>query len=141
VKIRDEIRKSVAFIGYEDQTNQEIKPIGSCFFLGHDAKEGQHFSPKVYVVTARHVIDSLRSKGATNTVIRLNPKTAAAPLISKIVPLDSWFVHPGDGSIDVAIYEMGISADADHLVLPFSIAVNRLGANERHAAERPTRRA
>ncbi len=37
------------------------------------------------------------------------------------IPIDGWFSHPTDKSIDVAIVECGIPTDADHVVIPFSI--------------------
>jgi hypothetical protein len=38
------------------------------------------------------------------------------------VPIKNWLFHPNDDSIDVAIIEMGIPAEADHLAVPFSRA-------------------
>jgi hypothetical protein len=52
MKIPDEIRKTVAFVAYEDKRTGVITPVGSCFFLGRDPEEGRTSSPRVYVVTA-----------------------------------------------------------------------------------------
>jgi hypothetical protein len=63
MKIPDEVRKTVAFIGYQNKTNGETVSVGSMFFLGHDPAEGTTPSPRVYAVTARHIISGLRAKG------------------------------------------------------------------------------
>ena len=125
MRVRDEIRKTVAFIGYEDKQNGNFVPVGSIFFLGHDSKDGADKSPRVYVVTARHVIDGLRGKGVTHAVVRLNAKTNEPPSLSVYLSIGEWIFHPTDKSVDVAIFEMGIPADADHLVLPMSLCATK----------------
>jgi hypothetical protein len=70
MKIPDEIRKTVGFVAYHNKTTGNVTPVGSCFFLGHTPQEGETFSRKMYVVTARHVIDQLRSKGVKETLLR-----------------------------------------------------------------------
>ena len=102
MRVPDIVREAVGFIGYEDKRNGEIVPIGSFFFLGHDPNPGETISPKVYAVTARHVIDALRRRGVEDAILRLNPKIAGAPLITIPMPIEKWFVHPTDESIDVA---------------------------------------
>jgi hypothetical protein len=122
MRVPDEVRKTVGFICYEDKRNQDIIPVGSFFFFGHDPRDGETFARGMYSVTARHVIDGLRRKGVQEAILRLNPKNFNAPLITIRAPLENWFSHPNDNSIDVAVTEMGIPAEADHLVLPFSLA-------------------
>ncbi len=63
MKIPNEILKAVGFICYEDQINNQLVPVGSVFFFGHDAKPGTNFSSRVYAVTALHVIQGLKSRG------------------------------------------------------------------------------
>jgi hypothetical protein len=41
MRVRDEIRKTVAFIGYEDKQNGNFVPVGSIFFLDMILKMGQ----------------------------------------------------------------------------------------------------
>jgi hypothetical protein len=48
MKIYDELRKAVGFIGYVNQCNDAFIPVGSLFFLGHDDSEalrGVHLQP------------------------------------------------------------------------------------------------
>src|SRR5438552_1346596 len=105
-------------------------PAGSFFFVGSDPKEGQTSSSRVFAVTALHVIDGLKNKGVKEVVLRLNPVKPDSPFISVKIPIDRWFVHPTDKSIDVAIAEQGISGDADHLVFPFALFANEQTFNE-----------
>jgi hypothetical protein len=42
-----------------------------------------------------------------------------------MIPIDDWYVHPSNKSIDVAIYEMGIPSGTDHLVLPMSTCATK----------------
>jgi hypothetical protein len=118
MKIPDNVRKTVGFVCHKDLVDSNIAPVGSFFFLGHDVAPGR---PRIYAVTARHMIDGLRNAGVTEAVLRLNPKAHDAELIEMSVPLDQWFEHPTDNSIDVAIRETGIPENADHLALPFRL--------------------
>ncbi len=103
MKVPDEVRKTVAFVAYENKSTNELVPVGSVFFLGHDPQDGASTSSRMYAVTARHVIDGLRKRGCSDAVIRLNMKKGEAPPLGAVfVPLDSWFVHPKDEKIDVA---------------------------------------
>ncbi len=64
MKIHDDMVKCVAFIlvGVQDeQTGKEIrKPVATCFFVGVST---DNFFTDVYAITARHVIDGIRSSG------------------------------------------------------------------------------
>lgn len=121
MKIPDEVRRAVAFIGYQNKANGQFVPIGTSFFLGRDPIDDSKTSPRIYTVTARHVVEGLRSKGATQLVMRLNNKADGSSFSNFSIDLDNWFVHPTDGSIDVAIFERGISEEEDHLAIAFSM--------------------
>lgn len=132
MKIPAEVLKAVGFVCYQDQSTGALVPVGSFFFLGHDAPNGSTISPRMYAVTALHVIQGLKSKGVLDTYLRLNPKVPDQNLIGVRLPLAKWTSHSTDKSIDAAIAEIGIPAEADHLVLPFSICANEqtFSANE-----------
>lgn len=121
MKVPDEVRKTVGFVAYKSKLSGDVVPVGSFFFLGHDPNDGTSTSRKMYAVTARHIVDALKAKGRADLTLRLNPKEAGAPLINVMTRLDQWFVHPSNTTIDVAILEMGIPKEADHLVIPFSM--------------------
>lgn len=107
---------------------------GSVFFLGRD-QPGSDKADPVYAVTARHVVDAIRRKGLDRILFRMNRKNGEAQWIA--VPIDGWFSHPTDTSIDVAIFKTGISSEFDHLVLPYSLCLtdekmkeHRVGAGD-----------
>ncbi|MCI2398188.1 hypothetical protein [Aliiroseovarius subalbicans] len=106
MRVPENIRKCVAYIGYANQINNTFGPVGSVFFIGRD--QGNGVADPIYAVTAKHVIDGLRKKGVQETIIRLNMKVGDPALGIARVPIDSWFSHPEDESIDVAIHKMGI---------------------------------
>jgi hypothetical protein len=139
MRVPDGVRKTVGFIGYEDKRNGEFIPVGSFFFLGHDPKAGEPVSEKVYLVTARHLIDKLRDKAADDAVLRLNRKDPNAPLIRIAVPLTKWFSHPHDESIDVAITkvvtELGLPPTHDHLTVPINRCATEAVLNEIYLGE------
>lgn len=92
---------------------------GSAFYLGRDKVPGK--ADPVYVVTARHVIDGIRSKGLTDTYLRFNRKSGDTGWLQ--IPINSWFYHPNDSSVDVAIARTTVPDEFDHLVCPYSLCI------------------
>jgi hypothetical protein len=124
MRIPDEIRKTVSFVCYRNQITNELVPVGSAFLVGHDPARDGASSPRVYAVTARHVLDALARKGVAEVYLRLNmQKGQSTPLGFHESALKSWFTHPSDTSIDVAILKAGIPAVVDHLAIPTSLFV------------------
>lgn len=132
MKIPDQVTKAVAFIAYVDQRDQSIKPVGSVFFVGPDPTPETQFTPRVFAVTARHVIEGLKSRGCEECVVRLNPTDPGHEIVSITVPLDSWQFHPHDPSVDVAVLEQGLPPSFDHRVLPlgFGATSDQMTAND-----------
>jgi len=131
MKVPNEIKKTVAFLGYVNQVTGELVPVGSVFFLGHNSKDGAPFSERVYAVTAKHVIDSLAKKGVEEVHIRLNLKSGQSyTLVAVGMQVADWFSHPSDDSIDVAIVSASIPSIADHLVLPMSLCATEQSLKE-----------
>lgn len=117
MKIPVEALKSVVFVCYEDKTNGELIPVGTGFFFGRNPKEGTKVSPRVWVVTALHVIRELKRLGVQEVILRLNPRDPTKPLIAISTKIDDWFSHPTDKTVDAAIIECGVPSEADHLVI------------------------
>lgn len=115
--VPDDIRKCVAFIGLR-MADGSFRFAGSLFFLGKTT-EGGVLAGSMYAVTARHVIDNIRKTGVTESYLRVNLKDGQAQWFK--APLSTWFVHPTDLSIDVAILPMGLPEPLDHLYLPYSL--------------------
>ena len=90
MKITEDVRKTVAFIG--TGTDSNFSPRGTGFFVAHD--EFVHF------VTAKHVAVAL---GDSPCSIRYNGKDKKCRFLH-LDPLDEWkwYFHPDD-NVDVAI--------------------------------------
>ena len=115
--VPDEFRKCVAFLGLQ-MADGTFRFAGSLFFLGKTT-EGGLLAGSMYAVTARHVIDNIRKIGVTESFLRVNLKDGQAQWFK--APLNAWFVHPADPSIDVAILPMELPEPLDHLFLPYSL--------------------
>ncbi len=125
MKVPDEIRKTVGFVAFEDQSianRGAITPVGSCFFVGEDPADGSGVSPRVFAVTAAHVLRGLERNGLREVILRLNTVSGAIHTVR--TQLENWNTHPDDPTLDIAICEMGIPAWLDHLVIPRSMFVN-----------------
>jgi len=117
--VPEAVRKCVAFLALQ-RADGEFQLAGSVFWVGK-AKEGEDKADTVYAVTARHVIDRIRSKGVEDVFVRLNHRNAGLHWGTSKV--SDWYVHPSDPSLDVAILRTGMHPDSDHLALPYSIRV------------------
>jgi hypothetical protein len=112
--IPDDVRKCVVFLGYR-LANGEMKFAGSAFFIGDG--EGDRAN-HVCLVSAKHVINGVRSKGLDQVFVRFNRKDGSAEWRSTL--LENWVVHE-DPAVDVCAIRHGIPEELDHLVLPRAI--------------------
>ena len=118
--IPDTMRKCVAFVGLQ-MADDTFRFVGSVFWIGAGPDESGKSGP-VYAVTARHVIDQIRSTGLQHVWFRVNLTDGESKWIRS--EADEWFVHPSDQSLDVAIVATSVPSDWDHLVLPYSLCVD-----------------
>lgn len=114
--VPDEIRKCVAYVGYKD-TEGKYYYAGSVFIIGRPIDGG--LVDPVYWVTARHVIDGIRSLGLLEVCVRVNKKDGSSEWIT--TSLSDWYWSEKNRSIDVAIFCQGVHAELDHLVIPYSL--------------------
>ena len=119
--IPDNVRKCVAFLAAK-KTDGEFIFAGSAFWIGESRQDGSGIADPVYLVTARHVIDALANRGATEIYVRVNLTEGTASWIE--TKLADWSFHPEDQSIDIAVTRMGIPPVCDHLVLPYDLCVS-----------------
>ena len=73
MRVPDEIKKCVVFLGYQ-LANGEFKFAGTALFLGSEVNGHQ----SSYLVTARHVIDNIYKLGLDTIWARLNKKGGGA---------------------------------------------------------------
>jgi hypothetical protein len=103
-----QLKKCVVFIGYK-MFNGEMKFAGSAFFAGTEETTNN------FLVTARHVVEGIRSKGLDEVYIRVNTSTGDSAWVAS--PISEWRFHPTDSSIDVAVYRSGPNSTVDHLII------------------------
>ncbi len=116
--VPDSVRKCVAFLGYQ-LADSSFRMAGSVFFLGRVDENGQAYA--VYAVTAKHVIEGIRKLGLTTTWLRLNTHNGEA--VWTQVSMEQWFFSPTDASVDVAILQVSLPGELDHLILPYSLCI------------------
>jgi hypothetical protein len=118
--VPDDIRKCVVFIGLQ-KADLTYKLYGTAFWFGREDPEKRTAIGPTYLVTARHVIDAIRTTGVEDAQLRVNMKNGDARWYR--LRLSDWFAHPTDSSVDISIAQAGVPDDADHLVYPQSLCV------------------
>jgi hypothetical protein len=113
--VPNEVRKCVAFAAME-MANGEKQLVGTMFFLGREIQGTDRFFH--YFVTAKHVIEGIRNKGLTKVFIRLNWKDGESRWAE--TDISSWYFHPTNPRVDVAVLRGLLPEDSDHLVYPLS---------------------
>ncbi len=125
--VPENIRKTVAFIGPR-KTNGDFVPLGSVFWLGgnhpYDTVSIDPNGPQaIYAVTARHVIQKIRTLSVDELYLRVNTSQGTSELIRS--DLTDWFSSLTDDTIDIAIARIPIMPDWDHHVLPYPIGIQK----------------
>lgn len=126
MRINNEIRKCVCFVGFR-MADDSYRFAGTAFWLGKE-KPGDPDVQLSYLVTARHVIDGIKAYGLTEVWLRLNHSDGTSKWF--YTPIDQWFSHESDNSIDVSILFAGIPPEFDHLIYPFSLCLTADGMVE-----------
>jgi len=109
-------RKTVAFLAYESADGKR-RFCGTAFFVSLPRDDRTVFG---YLVTARHVIDGIRTRSGDATIwVRVN--TSAGGFRHIGVPLNEWVVH-SDSTVDVAVWSVpGLPDDVDAKWIPESM--------------------
>jgi hypothetical protein len=100
MQVHSDMVRTVAFINVR-LANGKLLPKGTAFFTGHLDRKTAKF--RLYVVTARHVLDMIRAKTlADGVVLTFNGKEGRE---EREFPMTVWHYHPGrEGEVvDVAI--------------------------------------
>jgi hypothetical protein len=113
MRVPDETRKCVAFVGMKTARGYEVK--GTAFFIGRRRQVGDHNFSFMYAVTAKHVIDGIRDKGS-DICMRVNFRDGSSQWIES--KASSWRFHPDDLEIDVAVLELMPNDQVDLLLFP-----------------------
>ncbi len=118
MKIPAEVRKIVAFVCYLDHAVKTYKPVGTGFFIRSGKTTPQH--SRSYLMTAKHVVEGLKEQGVHTLWLRINRTKGVTPAYMEL-PVDKFFYHPTDPSIDIALIKLAIPEEADHLMLPLDM--------------------
>lgn len=120
MQIPKEIRNCVVFLGYRDDAGVE-RFSGTAFYVGRTIAIGYGFT---YLVTAKHVIEDIKGKGKDQVLMRVNQTKGNAIWVD--IPIDTWFSHPTDSSVDVAVKRTVIIPGLDHNSIPIRRFVNQV---------------
>lgn len=109
MKIPPDIRKCVVFIGLQ-KTNGEYVFFGTGLLISY------RFSDKSpsYILTAKHVINGIKSKGVESVHIRVNLTTGESKWYK--TGIQDWILHEDDNA-DVALLSSGMETTWNHLFL------------------------
>jgi hypothetical protein len=110
MRIPDEVRRCVAFLGFRQPTGGPPKLAGTVFFASQDLG----LTPArraVYAITAQHVIDGVRQKGG-QLCVRLNQREGGATWVDfEISRFRSHPNHPTFEAIDVSVAHLETGFD------------------------------
>jgi hypothetical protein len=119
--VPDEIRKCVGFIGYQ-KADLSVVFAGTVFFLGKTLPSVQDRT-FIYAVTAKHVIEGIKSKGIDRIFLRLNRKGQDAVWVG--TPASDWLSSPTDAAVDVAACPVALDESWDHLCFPSACVASK----------------
>ncbi len=112
MKIPEGIRTCVAFVGLQ-MYDQSFRMAGSVYFISRD----DNGSNLKYAVTAKHVIEGIKSKGLDRVFLRLNMASGNATWFS--TNIDDWEYHY-DPNVDIATHKVGFPSEIDQKFYPLS---------------------
>ena len=125
--VPDVIRKCVVFVGYRSADGGHHLAgtgflVARPFVLGANPINGTVHNSFTYLLTAKHVLDSLAHRGVDEVLIRFNYRDGIARWVSSRIA--DWQYHPTEpSSVDVALFNISGFADAgqiDHGVYPIA---------------------
>lgn len=114
MKIPDDIRKCVLFIGYKS-SEKEYSMLGSGFLFGFNLNVPQ------FVVTAKHIIDKIKSKNLVHVCFRINNSEGQSEWVE--TNIEQWRSHKTDSQVDVSFLPTQFKSGLDLLALPSSYGI------------------
>lgn len=91
MRVKEDLRRCVLFLGYEGQKEDEIEVVGTGFVIAYGGYS--------YTVTAGHVAKGL---GGDPFVVRVNERTSGRGVNFHVDDAD-WYFHPNFPEVDLAI--------------------------------------
>lgn len=127
MKIPEGIKTCVAFLGLQ-MADKSFRMAGSVYFVGRD-DTGSNLK---YAVTAKHVIQGIKSKGLDQVFIKLNMVDGTAKWFP--TNIDDWKYH-SDPNVDIATYMTGLKPVFDQKFYPLSGCMTNEIKNEHQIEE------
>lgn len=118
MRIPNEIRKCVAFLGYRNQDGIYCL-AGTAFFISRSIEGTEHAFH--YLITARHIINEIRDHRSNKICLRMNLASGSAVWIE--TPIEDWIYHPDEDEADVAVLRFNVPPELDHMTLPISMFI------------------
>ncbi len=111
MRVHDEIKKCVGFITMQ-MADETFRLAGTFFFVWHETAA----RPMYYAVTAKHVIEGIRSKGLEKVYLRANAVDGRYGDFE--TDIDDWICH-AEENVDIAILPSGpgMTELADQVVI------------------------
>jgi hypothetical protein len=114
MRIPDEVRLCVAFLGYEED-GPPLRIRGTLFFVWKQI-EGRD-AAIMYAVTAKHNVDGCRKHDREEKLrIRINLKDGGNRIID--TNCSDWVSHPTDDTVDVSVLRFSTEEIMDHAAFP-----------------------
>jgi hypothetical protein len=111
--ISDELRKNIAFIGFNNDGEPDWR--GTAFLAAiPSARQGEAYH---YLITAKHVIE-LISKHTKDGKVLLRMNHVADVAHTYTTDLSDWVFHPDNSSIDVAVVPIRLGPKIELMSLP-----------------------
>lgn len=120
-RLPDEFLDCVVFLGYQKRGGPFIQ-TGTAFFIGRALSGSSGFA--LYTVTARHVIDGIRSDSSDSVVhVRVNQRGGGTA--SYRFHVDDWVIHEAGTYLDLAILNWSPPSDqCSYKFVPDSLFVS-----------------
>jgi hypothetical protein len=126
MKIPEGIKTCVAFVGLR-MADGTFRMAGTVYFIGRD-DNGSNLN---YAVTAKHVIEGIKSKGLDQVYLRLNMNNGNATWFS--TEMGQWKYHK-DPNVDIATLGIRFPPEIDQKFYPLSGAMTN-EVKEQHQIE------
>lgn len=127
MKIPEGIKTCVAFIGFK-LANGDYRMAGSIYFVHRD----DNGSNLKYGITAKHVIEAIKSKGLEEVYLRLNMVNGNAMWFK--TEIKDWKFHL-DENVDVATIKLSFPHEIDQKFFPLSGSMTNKIKNEHQIEE------
>jgi hypothetical protein len=110
MRVDDQIKKCVAFVALQ-KADKSYVFVGTVFFVARNNTENKHS----YAITAKHVIEGIKSKGLEKVFLRVNLTTGQTGIIE--TEANQWIYH-SDENVDIAAYSLRLTEVVDHVFYP-----------------------